>query len=115
MAATTEIPLVQGAAPAGTSLTFATNAITVPAGTYLVSYGMSGTNDTGTGIAIQLYESGAPVTNSTATDTAGATAPGSVSRTILYTAAGPTPLSIYNVTAESVTLSDAYLTVVRIA
>ncbi len=107
--------MVQGAAPAGTSLTFAANAITVPAGTYLVSYGASGTNATGTSLSVQLYDADAPVAGTIVTDEAGVATSGSVSRTMLYTTADSAELSIYNVTADSVVLSDAYLTVVRIA
>ncbi len=113
--ATSIIPLVETASPTGTGVTFATNEITVPAGTYLVSYGASGVNATGNSLSVQLYAEGVGVDGATITDEAGADTFGNVSKTVLYTAAVSTPLSIYNATAQAVTLSDAYLTVVRIA
>ncbi len=109
------IPLMQGATIAGSSLALEDNAITLPVGTYLISFGATGTNPTGTSLSVQLYANGAAVDGEIVTDTAGAATPGNVSKTLLYSATAQTSISIYNQTAQAVDLSSAYLTAVRIA
>ncbi len=115
VATTAVIPLAQAGATPDTTLTVSANAVNVPAGTYLVSYGATGTSTATGDLSVQLYADGAGVAGSTVTDNATGVDAGNVSKTLIYTAAAPATLSLYNVSAETVNLTDAYLTVVRLA
>lgn len=115
VATTAIIPLAQAGATPDTTLTVSANAVNVPAGTYLVSYGATGTSTATGDLSVQLYADGAGVAGSTVTDNATGVDAGNVSKTLIYTAAAPATLSLYNVSAETVNLTDAYLTVVRLA
>lgn len=108
--------MTQTGATPGTDITLATNALTLPAGTYLVSFGATGTSTATADLSVQLYANGAGIATETISDNATSTDVGSASKTIVYTAAtDATTLSLYNVSTETLNLTDAYITALRIA
>lgn len=111
----TIIPITQTAATPATTLSVAANAVSLPVGTYLVNYGASGTSTTTANLSVQLYENGSAIANETISDNATATGAANVSKTIIYTAAAPTTLSIYNVSGQTTSYSGANITVLKLA
>lgn len=96
-------------------MSLASNAITLPQGTYLVTYGATGERGADGNLSVQLYVNGAADANEIITDYATAANAANVSKTILYNAtADGTTLSIYNVSGESVNLTGANVTAMRI-
>ncbi len=111
------IPLTLTTATPNTTLGVTTNAITLPAGTYLVSYGGTGTsqNTTDSTVSIQLYTDGAAIPTEIVTAQSTTTSPANLTKTIVYTAtADGTTLSIYNASTDSVALTDANITALRL-
>ena len=91
------------------------NAIVLPAGTYLVTYGATGTRTTDGNLSAQLYANGSALANEIVSDNATSANSANLSKTILYTAAADgTTLSLYNTSGESVNLTGANITAVRI-
>lgn len=111
----TIIPITQTAATPGTTLSVAANAVSLPVGTYLVNYGASGTSTTTANLSVQLYENGSAIANETISDNATDTGAANVSKTIIYTAAVPTTLSIYNVSGQTTSYFGANITVLKLA
>ena len=114
-AAAAIIPITQTAATPGTTLTVSANAVNVPAGTYLVSFGATGTSGANGTFSVQLYQNGTPIANEIVTNETANTQEANVSKTILYTAAAPTALSIHNASTETSTYTGANLTVMKLA
>ena len=91
------------------------NAVVLPAGTYLVTYGATGERATDGNLSIQLYENGAAAANEIVSDYATATNSANLSKTILYTStADGTTLSIHNTSGDSANLTGANITAMRI-
>lgn len=96
-------------------MTLSNNAISLPAGTYLVTYGATGTRTTEGNLSAQLYANGSALANEIVSDNATSANSANLSKTILYTAAADgTTLSLYNTSGESVNLTGANITAVRI-
>ena len=96
-------------------MTLTDNAIVLPAGTYLVTYGATGTRTTDGNLSAQLYANGSALANEIVSDNATSANSANLSKTILYTAAADgTTLSLYNTSGESVNLTGANITAVRI-
>ncbi len=109
------IPLVSSTATPTTTMSLASNAITLPQGTYLITYGATGERGTDGNLSVQLYVNGAADANEIITDYATTANAANVSKTILYNAtADGTTISIYNVSGESVNLTGANITAMRI-
>lgn len=109
------IPLASSVTTPTTTMSLASNAITLPQGTYLVTYGATGERGADGNLSVQLYVNGAADANEIITDYATTANAANVSKTILYNAtAGGTTLSIYNVSGESVNLTGANITAMRI-
>lgn len=109
------IPLATSVTTPTTTMSLASNAITLPQGTYLVTYGATGERGADGNLSVQLYVNGAADANEIITDYATTANAANVSKTILYNAtAGGTTLSIYNVSGESVNLTGANVTAMRI-
>ena len=109
------IPLASSVTTPTTTMSLASNAITLPQGTYLVTYGATGERGADGNLSVQLYVNGAADANELISDYATTTNAANVSKTILYNAtADGTTLSIYNVSGESVNLTGANITAMRI-
>lgn len=109
------IPLANSTSTPTTTMTLTDNAIVLPAGTYLVTYGATGTRTTDGNLSAQLYAKGAALANEIVSDNATSANSANLSKTILYTAAADgTTLSLYNTSGESVNLTGANITAMRI-
>lgn len=109
------IPLANSTSTPTTTMTLTDNAIVLPAGTYLVTYGATGTRTTDGNLSAQLYSNGSALANEIVSDNATSANSANLSKTILYTAAADgTTLSLYNTSGESVNLTGANITAMRI-
>ena len=89
------------------------NAVNIPdAGTYLVSYFANG--DGATEFELSLYQNGVQIPGETITIANTGTSD-SASKTILVNTTGASTLSIYNTSANAVTLDSATITVAQLA
>ena len=112
------IPLSFGTGTPNSIISVNNNSIIIPAGVYSVSYGATGTLSTATGdgtLSVQLYANGAPIATEIISDSATDITPGNVAKTILYTANGPTALSLRNISGEEITLTGSNITVQHLA
>ena len=105
--ASTQIPLTLSASSTTSTLTFADNQFTVPAGLYLVSYSADSANP----IALSLYVNGVADVVETVND---ASTPASVSKTALIRLATDGTIGLFNSTATDVSLTSAGLVITRI-
>lgn len=109
------IPLANSVTTPTTTMSLASNAITLPQGTYLVTYGATGERGSDGNLSVQLYVNGTADANEIITDYATTANAANVSKTILYNAtADGTTLSVYNASGESVNLTGANITAMRI-
>lgn len=113
----TIIPLTTSTATPTTSITLASNTLTLGTGTYLISYGVTGNTDstTATPLSVQLYVNGVANDDEliSANSLTGTVA--NLSKTVLYnvTTQGTT-LALYNTSNATASLTNAYITVVKI-
>lgn len=115
VASNSVIPLTLSTTTPTTTMTLSNNAISLPAGTYLVTYGATGTRTTDGNLSAQLYANGSALANEIISDNATSANSANLSKTILYTAAADgTTLSLYNTSGESVNLTGANITAMRI-
>ncbi len=115
VASNSVIPLTLSTTTPTTTMTLSNNAISLPAGTYLVTYGATGTRTTDGNLSAQLYANGSALANEIVSDNATSANSANLSKTILYTAAADgTTLSLYNTSGESVNLTGANITAMRI-
>ena len=115
VASNSVIPLTLSTTTPTTTMTLSNNAISLPTGTYLVTYGATGTRTTDGNLSAQLYANGSALANEIVSDNATSANSANLSKTILYTAAADgTTLSLYNTSGESVNLTGANITAVRI-
>ena len=112
----TIIPLTQNAATTGTTMSVSGNAINIPEqGTYLVTYFVNGSVPSGT-LDTALYLNGSAIPNETISLTDTNTAVVSGSKTVLVTTtADNSTLSLYNTSAQTLTVNGAAITVLRLA
>lgn len=111
------IPITQIATTETTTLSVADNAVTLTdAGVYLLTYGGTGTLNTTTAgdFSIRLYANGAALAGEIITDNASETTSANVSKTIIYSAAAGDTLSIYNASADEITVAGANITVMKL-
>ena len=110
------IPITSTATTPTTTMTVANNAVTLPAGTYIVTYGATGTADTATAtMSVQLYANGAAIATEILNDEASPTESANVSKTIVYNATAETALSIHNASTATINFTGANITVQRLA
>lgn len=109
------IPLVFNNATPQSTFTVSGNSIFIPtAGTYLVSYFVDGSVADGSFVTT-LYLNGSPLTNEVITQTNSANGISAGSKTALITVTAPSSLAIYNTSAETATLTNASLLVLKVA
>lgn len=114
VASNTLIPITGNVSTTGSAMNVTNNQVVVPAGTYLIAYGVANAViETAGNMSISLYVGATPLTNGVITDYATIEQAESLSKTVLYKANTATTISLYNTSASAVTLGDAFLTVVK--
>lgn len=109
------IPLANSVTTPTTTMALTDNAIVLPTGTYLITYGATGTRTTDGNLSVQLYAGGTAIANEIISANASSTNSANLSKTILYNAtADGTTISLYNTSGESVNLTGANITAMRI-
>lgn len=115
VATDTIIPITQIAATPSTTLSVTSNAVTLPSGTYLISYGGSGVSgDAQTDLEIGLFLDGTQITGEEILLANTVSTLGSASKTIILSTSGGA-LSLHNNSTEQSTFNSATLTVTKIA
>ena len=109
------IPITELGETPSSEISVVNNAIDLPSGTYLISYGASGVSGAEqTDYQIGLYLDGAQISGEELTLSDTANTYGSVSRTIVITTTGG-ELAIYNTSVSQSSFDNATLTVTKIA
>lgn len=117
IATTAIIPVAQTTATPLNTSTISGQSVSLNSGYYLISFGATGTGTDGSEIpfSIQLYANGTPIANEIVTDAASNTQAADVSKTIVYNAASDgTLLSIHNAGANTVNITNGYITVLKL-
>ena len=107
------IPISQTAQSTGGTFTVSNNAVNVPIGEYLVTFGGAASTTGATQITITLYVNGAASNNVVydGSDT-GIT---SAAKTVYLNFSSPGTLSIYNTTADTASFNNAFITVTQLS
>ena len=109
------IPLANSVTTPTTTMALTDNALVLPTGTYLITYGATGTRTTDGNLSVQLYAGGTAIANEIISANASSTNSANLSKTVLYNAtADGTTISLYNTSGESVNLTGANITALRI-
>ena len=113
VATNTIIPISQTAQSTGGTFTVSNNAVNVPIGEYLVTFGGAASTTGATQNTITLYVNGAASNNVVydGSDT-GIT---SAAKTVYLNFSSPGTLSIYNTTADTASFNNAFITVTQLS
>lgn len=113
VATNTIIPISQTAQSTGGTFTVSNNAVNVPIGEYLVTFGGAASTTDATQKTITLYVNGAASNNVVydGSDT-GIT---SAAKTVYLNFSSPGTLSIYNTTADTASFNNAFITVTQLS
>ena len=113
VATNTIIPISQTAQSTGGTFTVSNNAVNVPIGEYLVTFGGAASTTGATQKTITLYVNGATSNNVVydGSDT-GIT---SAAKTVYLNFSSPGTLSIYNTTADTASFNNAFITVTQLS
>lgn len=113
VATNTIIPISQTAQSTGGTFTVSNNAVNVPIGEYLVTFGGAASTTGATQKTITLYVNGATSNNVIydGSDT-GIT---SAAKTVYLNFSSPGTLSIYNTTADTASFNNAFITVTQLS
>ena len=113
VATNTIIPISQTAQSTGGTFTVSNNAVNVPIGEYLVTFGGAASTTGATQKTITLYVNGAASNNVVydGSDT-GIT---SAAKTVYLSFSSPGTLSIYNTTADTASFNNAFITVTQLS
>ena len=113
VATNTIIPISQTAQSTGGTFTVSNNAVNVPIGEYLVTFGGAASTTGATQKTITLYVNGATSNNVVydGSDT-GIT---SAAKTVYLSFSSPGTLSIYNTTADTTSFNNAFITVTQLS
>ena len=113
VATNTIIPISQTAQSTGGTFTVSNNAVNVPIGEYLVTFGGAASTRGATQKTITLYVNGAASNNVVydGSDT-GIT---SAAKTVYLNFSSPGTLSIYNTTADTASFNNAFITVTQLS
>ena len=105
------IPLTEITQTPNSVMTFANNEVTVPAGSYLISFGIS---STGTTAEASLYENDQPIVGGEIYTNSAGTENDTANKTLLVNTTDNTTYSLYNTSGVSVPLTDAYITILKV-
>ena len=109
------IPLANSVTTPTTTMALTDNALVLPTGTYLITYGATGERTTDGNLSVQLYAGGTAIATEIISANASSTNSANLSKTILFDAtADGTTISLYNTSGESVNLTGANITAMRI-
>lgn len=107
------IPLTLNSSTTGATTSVTNDSVNLPsAGTYLVSYFANGSTTDGAQ-SVSLYLNGAAISGETVSATTPQGGKSALSKTVLVTTTGASTLSLYNVSAETLTLDSASITVLK--
>lgn len=113
VATNTIIPISQTAQSTGGTFTVSNNAVNVPIGEYLITFGGAASTTGATQKTITLYVNG-EATNNVVYD---GSDPGltSAAKTVYLNLSSPGTLSIYNTTADTASFNNAFITVTQLS
>ena len=113
VATNTIIPISQTAQSTGGTFTVSNNAVNVPIGEYLVTFGGAASTTGATQKTITLYVNG-EVSNNVVYDGSD-TGITSAAKTVYLSFSSPGTLSIYNTTADTASFNNAFITVTQLS
>ena len=113
VATNTIIPISQTAQSTGGTFTVSNNAVNVPIGEYLVTFGGAASTTGATQKTITLYVNG-EVSNNVVYDGSD-TGITSAAKTVYLNFSSPGTLSIYNTTADTASFNNAFITVTQLS
>ena len=113
VATNTIIPISQTAQSTGGTFTVSNNAVNVPIGEYLVTFGGAASTTGATQKTITLYVNGA-ASNNVVYDGSD-TGIRSAAKTVYLNFSSPGTLSIYNTTADTASFNNAFITVTQLS
>ena len=113
VATNTIIPISQTAQSTGGTFTVSNNAVNVPIGEYLVTFGGAASTTGATQKTITLYVNG-EVSNNVVYDGSD-TGITSAAKTVYMNFSSPGTLSIYNTTADTASFNNAFITVTQLS
>ena len=109
------VTLTEGAATTPTVMSVSANAVNVPVGVYLITYGYSaGSLETAGDLDLTLNANGVALANGLISDNVGAGLDTSASKTILYNATEATAFTLVNSSVDTVTLTYPYISVTKL-
>ena len=113
VATNTIIPISQTAQSTGGTFTVSNNAVNVPIGEYLITFGGAASTTGATQKTITLYVNG-EATNNVVYD---GSDPGltSAAKTVYLNLSSPGTLSIYNTTVDTASFNNAFITVTQLS
>ena len=109
----TIIPISQTAQSTGGTFTVSNNAVNVPIGEYLVTFGGAASTTGATQKTITLYVNG--VTSNNVVYDGSDTGITSAAKTVYLNFSSPGTLSIYNTTADTASFNNAFITVTQLS
>ena len=109
----TIIPISQTAQSIGGTFTVSNNAVNVPIGEYLVTFGGAASTTGATQKTITLYVNG--VTSNNVVYDGSDTGITSAAKTVYLNFSSPGTLSIYNTTADTASFNNAFITVTQLS
>ena len=107
------IPISQTAQSTGGTFTVSNNAVNVPIGEYLVTFGGAASTTGATQKTITLYVNG--VTSNNVVYDGSDTGITSAAKTVYLNFSSPGTLSIYNTTADTASFNNAFITVTQLS
>ena len=113
VATNTIIPISQTAQSTGGTFTVSNNAVNVPIGEYLVTFGGAASTTGATQKTITLYVNG--VTSNNVVYDGSDTGITSAAKTVYLNFSSPGTLSIYNTTADTASFNNAFITVTQLS
>ncbi len=113
VATNTIIPISQTAQSTGGMFTVSNNAVNVPIGEYLVTFGGAASTTGATQKTITLYVNG--VTSNNVVYDGSDTGITSAAKTVYLNFSSPGTLSIYNTTADTASFNNAFITVTQLS
>lgn len=110
------VPIAPIAQTPSSTLTVTGGAVALPAGSYLITYSMQGSNPTADGdVLLSLYANGAQIAGETVSEYATTGTLASGSKTIVYTTASPVSLTLVNTSGSALDYASASITATKIA
>ncbi len=114
VATDTALPLTLVSQTPDSTQIFASTGVTLTDGYYLINYGFTGSSETDGIKSVAIFANDTQIDFSEISDYSTAGNIAQASKTILYNATAGEVINIYNTTGESLSVTDAYLTITKI-